>query len=92
MFYFFIFYETSADHATDESKKIVVKTKGKVYNDKNFQCDLTLLPQQKKLMYFGARSTSADASYDIFRWPKNSDGQVIVPYAISKTSQFCKKL
>lgn len=85
-----LLHKTSSDQVSEESKKIVLKTKAKVFNGKNFQCDLTLLPQQKKLMYFGVRSASADVSYDLFRWPKNKNGQVVVPYAISKTSHFCK--
>lgn len=83
-----LLHKTSSDQVSEESKKIVLKPKAKVFNGKNFQCDLTLLPQQKKLMYFGARS--ADESYDLFRWPKNKNGQVVVPYLISKTSHFCK--
>lgn len=75
----------------EESKKIVVHSKDQLYDKGDFQCDLTLLPQQKKLMYFGARSdASADVSYDLYRWPKNKDGFVIIPYSIPKSSKYCK--
>lgn len=74
----------------DESKKVVLKTKSKVYNGKQFHCDLSLLPQQKQLMFYGTHSESADVSYDLYRWPKNTDGHVIVPYVISQSSQYCK--
>lgn len=75
----------------EESKKIVVHSKDQLYDPGDFQCDLTLLPQQKKLMYFGARSdASADVSYDLYRWPKNKDGYVVVPYSIPKSSKYCK--
>lgn len=78
---------------SEESKKIVVHSKEQLYEKGDFQCDLTLLPQQKKLMYFGSRSdasASADVSYDLYRWPKNKDGYVVVPYSIPKSSKYCK--
>lgn len=83
-------HNNSTDLSNEESKKFVVRAKDHVQNKPDFQCDLTLLPQQKKLMYFASRSGgSADASYDIYRWPKNKDGYVVVPYAIPKSSKYC---
>lgn len=82
--------KTTSELLTEESKKVVLKTKSKNYNGKQFHCDLSLLPMQKQLMFYGTRSESADVSYDLYRWPKNIDGHVIVPYVISKSSQYCK--
>lgn len=85
--------ELSDEITDEESKKIVIRSKDETIDKKDFQCDLTLLPQQKKLMYFGARSDAtgaADVSYDLYRWPKNKEGFVIVPYSIPKSSQYCK--
>lgn len=91
IFILFASHKANSDLLSEESKKIVLQTKTKVYKSNDFHCDLTLLPQQKKLMYFAARSDArADLSYDLFRWPKNKNGHVIVPYAISRTSPFCK--
>lgn len=91
IFILFVSQKTSSELLAEESKKVVLKSKGKVYNGKQqFHCDLSLLPVQKQLMFYGTRSESADVSYDLFRWPKNEDGHVIVPYVISKTSKYCK--
>lgn len=88
----FTTHEIDSELLNEESKKIVVQSKDELYNKGDFQCDLTILPQQKKLMYFGARSdaSAADVSYDLYRWPKNKDGYVIVPYSIPKSSKYCK--
>lgn len=51
-----LFHNIYSELLTEESKKVVVNSKDQLYNKGDFQCDLTLLPQQKKLMYFGARS------------------------------------
>lgn len=84
-------HNNSTELSTEESRKIIVRAKDHVQHRADFQCDLTLLPQQKKLMYLSARSgASADASYDLYRWPKNKDGFVIVPYAIPKSSKYCE--
>lgn len=85
-----ISHEIDSNLSEEESKKIVLHSKSELYNKGDFHCDLTLLPQQKKLMYFGARSASADVSYDLYRWPKDKDGYVIVPYTIMKSSKYCK--
>lgn len=87
-----------SDLTDAESKHIVVRSKdetfAKNFAKNDFHCDLTLLPQQKKLMYFGARSdvssASADVSYDLYRWPKNKEGFVVVPYTIPKSSKYCE--
>lgn len=58
------------------------------HND--FHCDLNLMPSQQKLMYYEYRLKRNEPSYDLYKWPKNHDGQVTVPFRISKTSLFCK--
>ncbi len=85
-------HSNSTELSSEESKKVVSRSKDHSYDKDDFQCDLTLLPQQKKLMYFGSRSdaSAADVSYDLYRWPKNKEGYVIVPYAIPKSSKYCK--
>ncbi|CRK89460.1 CLUMA_CG003201, isoform A [Clunio marinus] len=73
------------DEETDESKKIILKT-----NKLNFHCDLHLLPQQKKIMYLTTVPSSRKykISFDLYKWPKNKEGFVIVPYYISRNSHF----
>lgn len=85
-------HNINSELLNEESKKTAVHSKDQLHDKGDFQCDLTLLPQQKKLMYFGARSdgSAADVSYDLYRWPKNKDGYVIVPYTIPKSSKYCK--
>lgn len=58
------------------------------HND--FHCDLNLMPSQKKLMYYEYRLQRKESSYDMYKWPKNKEGSVIVPYRISHTSLFSK--
>lgn len=58
------------------------------HND--FHCDLNLMPSQKKLMYYEYRLQRKDPSYDVYKWPKNQEGLVIVPFRISKTSLYSK--
>jgi hypothetical protein len=57
------------------------------HND--FHCDLSLMPSQKKLMYYDIRVQKKEVTFDAYKWPKH-DGLVTVPYRISQTSLFCK--
>lgn len=81
---------TSSDQVPDQvdegSKKIVLVAK-KAQHGKQFHCDLSLLPAQKRLMYYSAKS---DGAMDLYNWPKNKEGKVIVPYVISKASHYSK--
>lgn len=79
---------TSSDQVDGESKKIILVAK-KAQNGKQFHCDLSLLPAQKRLMYYSAKS---EGSMDLYNWPKNKEGHVIVPYVISKASHYSKYL
>lgn len=54
-----------------------------------FESDLFLMPQQQKMMYNSARLQAKEA-LDGYKWPKNFDGFVVVPYWISRGSLFCK--
>lgn len=54
-----------------------------------FESDLFLMPQQKKMMYNSVRLQQKEA-FDVYKWPKNFDGFVIVPYWISRGALFCK--
>jgi hypothetical protein len=58
------------------------------HND--FHCDLNLMPSQKQMMYLDFRLQAKDIAYDSYKWPKNHEGLVVVPYRISKTSLFSK--
>jgi hypothetical protein len=73
----------------DGSKKVAVKSK-KTPSDtvgEQFECDLVLMPQQSQMMYYDVFD---EESFDSYKWPKNSDGYVIVPYRISKASHYRK--
>jgi hypothetical protein len=55
----------------------------------DFESDLFLMPQQKKLMYNSLRQQPKEA-FDVYKWPKNFDGFVVVPYRISRGALFSK--
>lgn len=78
----------------EESKKFAVKSKakGKLSSGmgENFKCDLELLPEQEELMYGRVRVRKADVSIETYKWSKNKEGLVIVPYRISQSAQYCK--
>lgn len=80
----------AVDLVNEESKNIVLKSKKshKLGPNNHFHCDLSLLPQQKKMMYYGLREQQTERSFDIYKWPKNKEGLVIVPYWISRNSQY----
>lgn len=54
-----------------------------------FESDLFLMPQQQKMMYNSQRLQKKEA-FDVYKWRKNFDGFVIVPYWISRGALFCK--
>lgn len=90
-FIVFILLEiVSCDLATEESKKSFAKSKKsfKLEANDNFHCDLSLLPQQKKMMYYGLADHQTERAFDIYKWPKNKAGLVVVPYKISRNSQY----
>lgn len=80
----------NSELVVEESKQIFVKSKKnyKSGQSKDFHCDLSLLPQQKKMMFSGLRMMRNEKLFDIYKWPKNNDGSVIVPYWISRDSQY----
>jgi hypothetical protein len=54
-----------------------------------FESDLFLMPVQKKMMYNSLRLQKKEA-FDVYKWPKNFDGFVVVPYWISRGALFCE--
>lgn len=72
---------------TEESKK---DENNKNDAGKDFQCDLVLLPQQQESMFVSVRVKKSEVFVDLYKWPKDKEGLVIVPYRISHSSQFCK--
>lgn len=86
---FILIVSQTADTKKEEITKIVIKPKHKVSAEdgEHFQCDLVLLPQQQQMMYYDAYD---EGSFDVYKWPKNGEGHVIVPYRISKASHYRK--
>lgn len=76
-----------SDQVDEGSKKIILIAKKAPSHGKQFHCDLSLLPAQKRLMYYSGKSEGA---MDLYKWPKNKEGHVIVPYVISKASHYSK--
>lgn len=72
------------------TKKELASSHDSLVDHNDFHCDLNLMPSQQKMMYLDFRLSSKDIAYDSYKWPKNQDGLVYVPYRISKSSQFCK--
>lgn len=70
--------------AIDDGKK---NAKSKLQSDDHFESDLVLLPQQSQMMYYDVFD---EGSFDSYKWSKNSEGHVIVPYRISKASHYRK--
>jgi hypothetical protein len=64
-----------------------VKKSHKSAND-DFHCDLSLTKQQERMMYEGLPSHHTERAFDIYKWPKNKAGLVVVPYKISRSSQY----
>lgn len=80
----------SCDLATEESKTSYFKIKKnhRLRANDNFHCDLSLLPHQKKMMFYGLDDHQTERAFDIYNWPKNKAGLVVVPYKISRNSQY----
>lgn len=57
-------------------------------DDNFFEDDLILLPQQRRMMYEKMRLHKKEITYEMYQWPKNYEGFVIVPYWISRFSGF----
>jgi hypothetical protein len=57
-----------------------------------YQGDIRLLPEQRDIIEdkspIGERT---GIIHPFYRWPKNSDGMVIVPYVFDYVAQFCKE-
>lgn len=77
-----------AAHNTSSSE-LSVQRKNRAHAADHFQCDLELLPQQEAAMYQSVR-VKKEVPHESYKWPKDKDGLVIVPYRISQSSQFCK--
>lgn len=88
VFILLISQKVNSQLVTAESKK---STKGRLHAGDNdhFECDLVLLPQQSQMMYYDVFD---EGSFDLYKWSKNNEGFVIVPYRISKVSHYRKCL
>lgn len=86
--YFAIFILCVSDKANSQLSKENVKRVRSSDND--FESDLYLMPQQKKMMYTSMRLHKKEALFDLYKWPKSYDGFVIIPYWISRGALFCK--
>ena len=82
----------SDDEELAESKKLPLKVKTKLSGMNDFHCNLHLMPQQQKMMYseYSNNVQKREVSFDLYKWPKNKDGLVIVPYYVSRTSLYCE--
>jgi hypothetical protein len=88
---FFAIFLLSISEVTNSQlskEKVIRVTSSESKNE--FESDLFLMPQQKKMMYNSLRLTKKEALFDVYKWPKNFDGFVIVPYWISRGALFCK--
>jgi hypothetical protein len=83
--YFAIFLLCISEKANSQLSKEKVKS-SEFKND--FESDLYLMPQQKKMMY--SLRLQKKETFDVYKWPKNFEGYVIVPYWISRGALFCK--
>jgi hypothetical protein len=82
-------YETSSQLLSENKRKVVLQLKSSETNS-FYENDLHLIPTQKKMMYESTRLQKKEAFFDLFKWPKNYEGFVIVPYWISRNSHFCE--
>jgi hypothetical protein len=71
------------------SKKVGSQLSKERFKSSEFESDLFLMPQQQKMMYNSARLQQKEA-FDVYKWPKNFEGFVVVPYWISRGALFCK--
>jgi hypothetical protein len=83
--YFAIFVLCISEEVTSKEKTKRVKS-----SENDFESDLFLMPQQQKMMYNSLRLHKKEALFDVYKWPKNFEGFVIVPYWISRGALFCK--
>lgn len=91
IFLLLISHSTGSELVAEESKTVLSKSKDKkALAADHFQCDLELLPQQEASMYRSVRVKKSEVPQDLYKWPKDKDGFVIVPYRIAQSSQFCK--
>lgn len=61
-------------------------------DDNFFEDDLVLLPQQRRMMFEKTRLHKKEITYEMYQWPKNYEGFVIVPYWISRFSGFSESI
>lgn len=88
--YFAIFVLCISEKASSQlSKERIKRVKSSELND-DFESDLNLMPQQKNMMYNKMRLHKKEALFDVYKWPKNFEGFVIVPYWIPRGALFCK--
>lgn len=77
-----IFGEVNLQLSKEKIKRLKI-------SENDFESDLYLMPQQKSIMYNNLRLQKKE-TFDVYKWPKNFEGFVIVPYWISRGALFCK--
>lgn len=57
-----------------------------------FQGDIKLTKEQEDALKGGSEGAAPNTgwTHESFRWPKNAQGQVIMPYTINPSAGFCK--
>jgi hypothetical protein len=60
-------------------------------NGDHFEGDMVLTPEQTEYLNDTVSSRTGRLS-EFYRWPKDSNGHVKVPYTVSETDDFCKLL
>jgi hypothetical protein len=61
-------------------------------NGEFFQGDIVLLPEQKEYLTASKSGVPTRTGWldEYYRWPKDNDGYVILPYTLAAKSKFCK--
>lgn len=85
--------DTGKSEALVQDGKSLEKSEALVRNFKDVasdfvEDDLVLLPQQRKMMFDRPRLIKKEITYEMYQWPKNYEGFVIVPYLFPRFSGF----
>jgi hypothetical protein len=85
-----IFLVLPVFHAVPISDEVTEERSQLEFGDK-FQGDIILTPEQEEQFDKNSKSSRTGLRNARYRWPKNSAGQVVVPYTIQGSSGYCKK-
>lgn len=78
----FVVFGFAIDDADDDIASVDLK--GEMIGG-NFQGDMILTEKQRRNLEFGPRNGLVDQR---FRWPKNRNGKVVVPYEFKNRREF----